>query len=71
MPKTKKAVKEETKRASAPRVHEPKPLVCGHEGVVHPATCRVCTKKVACGFNWLRCGGHGEHIEVDCQKLCT
>ena len=66
MPKVKK-VKGET----TPRIPSFKPLVCGHEGVVHPDDCRVCTKKVPCEMNWLRCGGHGEHIELDCQKLCT
>lgn len=38
---------------------EVKPVICGHEEIAHE------------GEKWFRCGGHGEHILADCQKLCV
>lgn len=50
-----------------------KPVICGHEEVKHAIDCKQCwqVEKQFCGKRWFRCGGHGEHIELDCQKLCT
>lgn len=59
-------------RVTKPSFTEKK-VVCGHEEVVHAVDCKQCwqVEKRFCGKKWYRCGGHGVHIELDCQELCT
>lgn len=46
-----------------------KNVICGHEEVAHPESCHA--EGVDCDKMYFRCGGHGEHFEKECQKLCV
>jgi len=68
----KSELREGSKNKPKSELSDDKPLICGHEEIVHSPICKPChAGKAFCNLKWFRCGGHGEHVESDCQTLCV
>lgn len=71
MPRRKKEELQEIQEEIKETIQTQKVMMCGHEEIPHAVDCKACWEgKRFCGLKWFRCGGHGPHVETDCEKLC-